>query len=522
MKIRFKSGFFYANISYMDMWKALLFYFTLFILIFAICTNSIHYDYDLWARLIAGMGVIDGGGVLKSDFLSYTPVHTWYDHEWGSGVVFYLFLKLFGPFSLIVLESILYFGIFFTISKIIKLRTNNPPYNIIFYIFPIIAVAQNFNNPVRCHLFTFLLFTVFLYILELARKGQNRPLYIIPILTIIWNNLHGGVVAGLGLIVLYIIGEFLNRKPIKKYILTFCISAPLLIINPWGYDYIKFLLIANTMKRPEVAEWWGIFAKINIFSFIPFKLFMAAIIGIEFITLIKNKTDKLIDWWNNLDKTKYIILISTLYLGFTRVKLLPFFVITGTIFGYEDFYKLISKIEFPQWKNRVLYTVLLSMTIFSLIIKNISIPVNFDAYPVKEVEFVKINNLKGKILVNFGLGSYVAYKLYPNNLIYMDGRYEEVYYEGMVPLLKKFYLVMPYWNEVLVKYPPDLMILENDYPVYRVLKDSKTWSNVYEGKRFGVFVKKDQAKANYKMPTNDKEYYKDTLFDTDIKFKKRV
>lgn len=52
----------------MDMWKALLFYGTLFLLIFAICTNSLHYDFDLWARLIAGMGVIDGGGVLKSDF----------------------------------------------------------------------------------------------------------------------------------------------------------------------------------------------------------------------------------------------------------------------------------------------------------------------------------------------------------------------------------------------------------------------------------------------------------------------
>ena len=48
---------------------------------------------------------------------------------------------------------------------------------------------------------------------------------------------------------------------------------------------------------------------------------------------------------------------------------------------------------------------------------------------------------------------------------------------------------------------------KNDYPVYRVLKDSKTWSNVYEGKRFGVFVKKDQAKAKYKMPTNDTKYY---------------
>ena len=60
----------------MDMWKSIVFYGTLLLLIFAICTNASYYDFDLWARLIAGMGVIDGGGVLKADFLSYTPVHT--------------------------------------------------------------------------------------------------------------------------------------------------------------------------------------------------------------------------------------------------------------------------------------------------------------------------------------------------------------------------------------------------------------------------------------------------------------
>ena len=173
-------------------------------------------------------------------------------------------------------------------------------------------------------------------------------------------------------------------------------------------------------------------------------------------------------------------------------------------------------------ENRILYAVLLLMTLFSLILKDISIPVNFEAYPVKEIEFVKINNIKGKLLINFGLGSYAAYKLYPDNLIYMDGRYEEVYYEGMVPLLKKFYLVLPYWQEVLDKFPPDLMIIENDYPIYGVLKKSNIWSNIYEGKRFGVFVKKENVKKDYKMPSDDKKYYKDTLFDTDIKFKKRV
>ena len=218
----------------MDMWKSIVFYGTLLPLIFAICTNASYYDFDLWARLIAGMGVIDGGGVLKADFLSYTPVHTWYDHEWGSGVVFYAFLKYFGPYSLIILQWLLYSGIFFVISKIIKLRTGSNAYNIIFYIFPIIALAENFNNPVRCHLFSFLLFTIFIYILELARKNINKPLFLIPPLIILWNNLHGGVVSGLGLIFIYFVGEILNKKTFKKYLITLLTSIPLLLINPWG------------------------------------------------------------------------------------------------------------------------------------------------------------------------------------------------------------------------------------------------------------------------------------------------
>ena len=228
------------------------------------------------------------------------------------------------------------------------------------------------------------------------------------------------------------------------------------------------------------------------------------------------------NWYNGLDKTKFIVLAVTLYLAVTKVKLLPFFVITATIFGYEDFYNLIKNIKLPHWKDKALYTVLILMTLFSLLIKNISIPLNMYAYPVKEVEFVKINNIKGRMLVNFGLGSYAAYKLYPNNLIYMDGRYEEVYYEGMIPLLKKFYLVLPYWQEILDKFTPDVMIIENDYPVYSVLKKSEIWTNIYEGKHFGVFVKKENLKTNYKQPSDDIQYYKDTLFDTDIKFKKRV
>lgn len=499
--------------------RKLLFYLTLGLFILAVSLLVNNYDFDLWARLIAGMGVIEGHQVLKTDFLSYTPTHTWWDHEWGSGVIFYLVLKYLGPFSLLLLQAVLTFGIFLTITKIVKLRTHMMPYCVFIYIFAIMALNTNFSSPIRCHMFSFLLFTIFIYILELARVGKNKFLILIPFLTVFWNNVHGGVVSGLGLIGMYALGEFLNKKPFKQYLYTLFPSALFLTINPYGFEYIRFLLMATTMERPDISEWWGIFSKYQFNKQILFKIFMLSTLIIELYTIIKKiKRSSLLEWYRNQDKVKWIVLIVTLYLAVSHVKLIPFFVIAVCCFGYEDLYDFGKKLNIPSYTEKIIYSMIIIMSLFSLISKNYTIPLNYSAYPVREVEFIRENNLKGNILSNFGLGSYISYKLYPNNLIYMDGRYEEVYYDDMIPLLKKFFLVNPEWDEVLKKYPPDILIIEKYYPVYDTLKNSYNWSLVFEGEVFGVFVVKTHKKDNYIIPSNDLNYYKDSLFDTDIKF----
>ena len=500
--------------------KGILFYVTLFLLILAFTVAANYFDFDLWARLIAGMGVLDGGYVLKEDFLSYTPVHTWWDHEWGSGLIFYFFLKYFGPYSLIILQAILMFLIFFTASRIIKLRDNSQPYNILFYFFSLMAVIGTLNSPIRCHMFSFLLFTVFIYILERVRKGSNKFLFIIPILTILWNNIHGGVVSGLGLLLIYAFGEFLNKKKFAKYIITFIISSIFLIINPWGIEYIKFLLMANTMQRTYIIEWWSIFSKFHLLKHIIFKIFMLFAVFVEGINIFKNiKHNGLKNWYIKTDKVKYILLLTTLYLAISHVKLMPFFVITVLCFAYNDFCDLCEKYKFSALTNKTIYILLLFISIFTLISKDFSVPVGMGTYPVKEVEFIKQNNLKGNILVNFGLGSYVAYKTYPNNKIYMDGRYEEVYYDYMVPMLKEFFLAYPHWKQLLTYFPPDIIIIEKYYPIYNVLQKEGEWKLVYHDKTFGVFLPKSKANKKFVQPSNDLNYYKNTLFTTGIKFK---
>lgn len=496
--------------------KAFIFYISLFLLILILTLNTNAYDYDLWARLIAGMGFVDGGHVLTQDFLSYTPVHTWWDHEWGAGVVFYWFVKHFGGYSLLLLQAIMLFLIFFTASRVIKLRTQTEPYNIIFYFFALMAVLANLNNPIRCHMFSFLFFTLFIYIFEKS-KQNSKLIYLCPFIILFWNNIHGGVVAGLGLMLMYALGEFLNKRPFAKYLIIFLICCPILLINPWGFDYVKFLIMANTMARPEIVEWRSPFESYNITKFWEFKGFFFTLLSTELIYIIRNIKAQAREWYANADKTKYIIILTTVYLSVSHIKLIPFFVIAALCYMYEDFYELVKDIELPAWKNKAVYSIILFVSLITLLTRDFSVPVGLNRFPVKEVEFIKQNNIKGKLLVDFGLGSYVSYKLYPNNLIFMDGRYEEVYYDYMVPVLKEFMLFNENWDYLLKFFPPDVMILEKTYKAFNEIQ-KHGWKLIYDGKFFGVFVPKNKAVKKYIQPTDDIKYYKNTLFTTDIKF----
>ena len=69
----------------------------LLIALFALLLSCLSkdYDYDLYARLIVGEHFFSTGWISYKDFLSYTPTHTWYDHEWGASLIFYAFFKLF-------------------------------------------------------------------------------------------------------------------------------------------------------------------------------------------------------------------------------------------------------------------------------------------------------------------------------------------------------------------------------------------------------------------------------------------
>ena len=138
--------------------KRAFLYIVLAILALTLTCLAKNYDFDFFARLIVGENFIEHGILPFKDFLSYTPTHPWYDHEWGSGVVFYFVLKYFGPIGIILLQTLLVFGTGFFVIKTQQLQKHAYPTTLLFMTVFIWFFNHLNNSGIRCHFFSFFFF----------------------------------------------------------------------------------------------------------------------------------------------------------------------------------------------------------------------------------------------------------------------------------------------------------------------------------------------------------------------------
>ena len=95
---------------------------------------------------------------------------------------------------------------------------------------------------------------------------KNSLIEAVPITMVAWCNLHGGFLAGMGLLTLYAVGMIGDRRGrLLLGMLLTCACATL--INPYGFDYWLYLIPAVTMRRPGVAEWAPVPWNVTYFPF---------------------------------------------------------------------------------------------------------------------------------------------------------------------------------------------------------------------------------------------------------------
>ncbi|MCL6622422.1 MAG: hypothetical protein K6T55_10005, partial [Syntrophobacterales bacterium] len=206
------------------------------------CLAGTTADPDLWGFLAFGRLFWHSPSFPYEDVFSFTPtLKPWIYHEWLSGVIFYPLYTAFGAPGLQTLKYLLGLATVGLLYAAARLRGAHPLAVLVTFL-PLLPQFINFYHPLRPQVFTFFFLALLLLVLERARlTGRFRPLFLFPLVMVAWANLHGGFLAGLGVLLLYGVGEALSRRPAWPYFLTLALGTLATLINPYGLAYWKFM-----------------------------------------------------------------------------------------------------------------------------------------------------------------------------------------------------------------------------------------------------------------------------------------
>ncbi len=513
--------------NFLKNFRISIFFTTLFLFCFVFVILKSTADLDLWHRMAVGRIFSQTGWIIYHDIFSYFPTKDmWVDHEWFSGIIFYYLGHYFGDYGILTLQISIVFAIMALIFAINRLFCPENKYRISYYFVALLTIIPGLSSSIRCQAFTFLFFTLWIYLLERIKRGETRFIWVFPATMVLWANLHGGFLAGIGLVGFYIVGDFLDKKNIKNYLIILALILPVTLINPYGIHYWDYMTEAVTMPRPHITEWAAFDPLKSVYNQPGAKiLFVFLLLGYGY-KLFKKKYD--------FDKVEIVALLATIYLAFKHERHIMFFGIVSAIYGYRHFVAfldtLFNKIR-PKFlalipidrveqiyflKSSFVYMFSIMLCFYIISTTEISLKMGF--YPTRAIEFLKINNISGNLFIPFNWGSYALWKLYPQNLVSIDGRYEETYKNESYDDVCQLSFFGKRWEEVLNKYDHDILLLEIDSDTYKKIRDLPEWKTVFETEKAAVFLPASDTRSGWKEPVDDDMYYVKTKYENRINF----
>lgn len=459
-------------------------------------------DPDLWGYLAFGRLFWQTGRFPYQDVFAYLPtLNPWVYHEWLTGVLFYPLYQSLGGAGLQGFKYLMALTTLWIIYATARRRGASPLAAIIalFLVQGFLALGY---SPVRAQVFTYTFFPLALYLLETARlTGRfGRLLWLVP-LQILWANLHGGFLAGLGLVALYGLGEALSRRRFLPYFGVFLLSGLATLINPYGLKYWSYLVAAVSLPRTDITEWISLWRAYQLGLFLQewFLYVVVLIVGFFFLAWSR---------WREL--TGLLVLALTGYLGLRHMRHQVFaYMVLGVYLatGLSAFIQVLRRdprlgfLAHPYLKTAgvLLAAFLVGLHSYQTLAQGpFSLglpplprgPARFLMYyPLGAVSYIQEHRLTGRLLTEFDWGEYLIWTLYPHCRVSLDGRYETVYPEAVCREYFDFMNGREHWQGFLAKYPPDLILLDSRTKICSLLRQEQGWRLVYEDAGAALFVR---------------------------------
>ena len=360
-----------------------------FSIFFLVCLKTL--DPDFGWHLSAG-NYIRSNGIPSHDIFTYTAKNfSWIDHEWLNDIIVSIIYKYGNYFALSVLFAVLWSSALFV---------NNKTKNLAVLLVGTLAVLP--FAGIRPVTWTIL----FLPLLMRMSVSKNKYLHMaIPLLFLLWANIHGGFIIGLAYL-----GYLVVTERNIYWVRTLFLSVLLTFVNPYGpnlYQEIARTVFDSSLHH-QIDEWRSFYVPLSVTLYL---FFWMTGFWMFFNRKIKNYFS-------------FDILIGLTAVSSTRNW--PLFVIVSinrVNDSAERIYHSLPKKISPGGKKILAVFALGILILVGFIIKDGFFPIQskFAIYPVDQVKYLNKNGCKGNLFNSYDYGGYIIWKL-PNIPVFIDGR----------------------------------------------------------------------------------------------------
>ena len=455
-------------------------------------------DPDLWGHVRFGQDILRSGVIIQPDSYSYrTAGQPWINHEWLSELCFASVDKVLGPPGIVLLKLVLTIPIF-AISNL-YFRRHGLGLGRSLMILVIVSVPMGMGlGTIRPQVFTYHLFFIELLLLVGATGDRIHRLWGLPIVFAVWVNLHGGVLAGVGVAGLWILMrmiELIRAKTIigiRRVVALahlvilglFCILA--LLLNPYGSDLLVFLLRTATVPRPEIQEWKPL-ALISL----PGQFYLVLLM-IGVVALVHSQRQR--------SASSILVLAVTAVLPIIAARHYPLFALVLIVMAGGHIADAWNRWWPPRSMSGRLELRLAAFGLFATVILiGLAIPrlgcIRIDSayfpFPARAVALLQRSGFQGNVAVPFDWGEYLIWHLGPLVKVSNDGRRETIYSDRVYRDSQNFDRGTGVWDAILNTPPPtDLVLVPNGSPTANLLGRTEGWLTLYQDKFCLIFVRK--------------------------------
>lgn len=362
------------------------------------------------------------------------------------------------------------------------------------------SIASTIHFLARPHVFSILLFTASLWMVDRDRRKRTGMIWWLAPLTALWCNLHAGFTVWLAVSWLLVASAAIgrDRAACGRYGRLAALCSVATLFNPYGWklhchiaEYLASSWILNHVQEFQPPQ-------IRSENMLVFALALVAGIALA------DRSVRRGEWFQPL-------LVWSLGLAALRsARHVPLFAVAAS--------PLIAG-EAAQWWSeaaasrgarsavRILWEagerlgrlgavtvwtpVLGAMTFWALVPPAADFPrAHFPSQAVAAMKNVLAPGTRmPRILTSDQWADYLIFRLYPSQRVFFDGR-SDFYGEALGMDYQALLDASPDAREVLARYRFDLALLPHDWPLERVLETDSGWDRIYRDPVSALFVRR--------------------------------